>query len=641
MTARWTPYTDSTGVKWDPRSSSLGTNRSTLLLQNADIIGTERDDLYQVGAIGVTGYRLAVPRPGTYQVRVLTAEPYWSAPGKRVFDISAENLPAASDVDIFRSVGKGTAFDVSFLVGVADGTLDLRFTAKADLAVVTAIEVTEVKEAPVPPKKVQTFASRMVAASTDVVDSAGNTWRRRGPGFGSTRLNTNLVGKEVANTEEDALYRTSAFGMKGMLVPVSAAADYRVRLLLAEGYWTEPGKRVFDVRAEGKTVATGVDIVAAAGPRAAHDVVFDTPVTDGMLTLEFPARADLPMIAGIEVTSTDPTAAIDLPSASLIPLSGSSVFHQDLTNAPRAENSGAVMERLRKNIDGGYGYSAGVNAYQYNSAFYTATPTTPRHTVSFYDCQNKGWIPTSLYDGPRYFVDVPIPDGAVPATGTDAQLGVYDPSTDQLWEFWVMRRTSTGGWEACWGGRIDDVKSSHGAFPAPFGVSASGLAMAGGVVSIQEAARGQIDHALYLTVTEAKALGFSYPANRTDGRTDAEDVPMEGQRLRLDPSIDVTTLGLTTFGQAVARAAQKYGFIVSDIGGAVAIATESGRPDERRTGLNPWDVLLGGPSYLALAKFPWERVELIEADHGKPEDAPSEPTPTTTPTASATPTATR
>lgn len=619
MTARWMPYTDSTGVRWDARSSSLGTTKSTMLLAGKEIAGTERDDLYQVAAYQVTGYRLAVPRAGVYRVRLLMAEGYWSAPGKRVFDVDAEGRAAARDVDIFRSVGKGAAFDVSFDVPVNDGTLDLRFTPKADNALVSAIEVTEAvgtgNEAA--PPAVQTYAYRMTAGPQAVVDSHGHTWQRRGAGFGSSRLSTRLVGKPVENTDDDMLYQYGAFGMKGMLVPVPATATYRVRLLLAEGWWTEPGKRVVDVRAEGRVVASGVDAVAAVGPRAAHDVVFDTRVDDGMLTLEFASLADQPMISGIEVTSSDPAAATSLPRASLIPLGNDSVYHQDLAAAPVDPRTPEIMSRLQRAIAGEWGFNAAVNAYQYNSAFYTATPDTPRYRVGFYDCQNKGYLPNGLFDGPQYFVDVPIPHGAVPATGTDAQMGIYDPTSDKLWEFWIMRRTSSGGWEACWGGRIDDVSTSDGVFPEPFGVTASGLVMAGGVVSIQEAVRGEIDHALYLTVTDAQKLLFSYPANRTDGQSEGEDLLMEGQRLRLDPSLDVDSLGLTPFGLAVARAAQRYGFIISDVGGTVSLATESGRPDERRTGLNPWDVLLNGPSYNAMSNFPWDKVEVIDVDYGK------------------------
>ncbi|GAB47025.1 hypothetical protein MOPEL_003_00480 [Mobilicoccus pelagius NBRC 104925] len=693
MTARWQPYTDPAGVTWAARSTTLGTVRSSTALEGKDIIGTTRDALYQYSAVGVTGYALPVPHDGSYRVRLHMAEGWWSGPGRRVFDVHAEGVLAAAGVDIFHSVGKGAAHEVTFVVAVDDGRLDIDFVARADLPVVGAIEVDEVpppevpavtepeatpppssaptssspapttdvsapdatppaptedhdpsgtrppsvepspptgstpppeapatEEIPRDPEVVQeTFAMRMTASPTDLVDSAGHVWRRRGPALGSSKYNTNLVGKDVAGTEDDALYQRSVVGPKGMLVPVPAAADYRVRLLFAEGYWTRPGQRVVDLRAEGVTVADDVDPVAAAGPRTAHDVVFETRVEDGMLTIQFVNEVDQALVAGIEVVSTDPAAATGLPLASLIPHADSSEFRRDVRSAPVAGNSAAAVARLLTAIDAGKGWNAGVNAYEYNSAFYRATPQTPRRRVRFYDCQGKGYTPSGLYDGPAYFVDVPIPDDAVPATGTDAQLGIYDPTSDRLWEFWVTRRSADGEWKACWGGRVDGVSTSHGAFPPPYGVSASGLAMAGGVVSIQEAARGEIDHALYLTVTEAQRELFSYPANRTDGRSDGPDLLREGQRMRLDPSIDVTALGLTPFGEMVARAAQTYGFIVSDLAGHPAIATEAGRQDERRTGLNPWDVLLGGPSYDALAKFPWERVEVLPVDHGSPD----------------------
>ena len=33
-----------------------------------------------------------------------------------------------------------------------------------------------------------------------------------------------------------------------------------------------------------------------------------------------------------------------------------------------------------------------------------------RITVGYYNCQNKVGTPYGLYDGPKHFVDVPVPD---------------------------------------------------------------------------------------------------------------------------------------------------------------------------------------------------------------------------------------
>ncbi len=615
MTVRWQPFTDTRGQVWQARSASLGTQRLSTALEGKDIIGTSEDGLYVANAAGVTGYRLAVPHAGTYKVRLLMAESWHNAAGKRVFDVEAEGKAAAESIDIFGAVGKGAAHDVLFRTEVADGTLDLRFIARADLPLISAIEVIDVTGQARP----ETFASRMTASRTSITDSKGKVWDRMGPGFGTSRRSVALVGKDIQGTEDDDVYRISGIDAKGMLVPVPGKADYTVRLLMADGAFSEAGERVFDIIAEGRSVARGVDIVARVGKGAAYDLTFPARVEDGMLTIQFVAKANLPLISAIEVTSTDPGAEGQPKDISLIPLPDTSVYHTSIKKAPVAPDSDVLMTRLREDIDGGAGYTAAVNSHQYNAAFHVADDDTPRYTVEFDDCQRKGYIPSHLFTDEKYFVDVPVPANAQAATGTDAQMTIYHPGTDQIWEFWKMKRTASGGWSACWGGRIDNLSSSNGIFPEPFGVAASGLLMVGGVIGIEEAAHGRIDHALYLTVKQANEL-ISYPANRTDGKSKDPAHLREGQRLRLDPSLDIRSLNLTPLGEVIARAAQRYGFIVSDQGGAVGLATQSGRVDQERTGINPWNILLGGPSYTVMAGFPWDKVEALEVDYGKPSD---------------------
>ena len=396
-------------------------------------------------------------------------------------------------------------------------------------------------------------------------------------------------------------------------------ATYRVRLLLAEDYWKQPGERVFDVRAEGKTVAEGVDAAAAVGAGVAHEVSFTTRVVDGVLSLDFVPIRDNPAISAIEVTSTDP-ALIGLGSIprKAVTLSPTSFYTTDIRDAPVAENSDLIVADLTAQVARQWEGVAAVNAYQYNTAFYTVAPGAATTTVAFDDCQKKGYVPSGLFDGPAYFVDVPVPPDAQATAGTDAQLTVYDPAADKIWEFWQMRRAPSGGWQACWGGRIDDVSTSQGIFPEPYGASASGLLMAPGMISIDEARLRRIDHAMYLAVHDTRAGAFSWPANRTDGDTDDENVVAEGQRLRLDPSLDVTKLGLSPFATMVARAAQKYGFVVADRAHAVAVVTESGAAMKRETGSDPWDGLLGGPSYSVLKGFPWDKLQALPLDHGRP-----------------------
>ena len=209
---------------------------------------------------------------------------------------------------------------------------------------------------------------------------------------------------------------------------------------------------------------------------------------------------------------------------------------------------------------------------------------------------------------------------AVPANGTDGELTVWSPTSDQLWEFWKAHKESDG-WHACWGGRIDAWSRSPGYFEQGMGASASGLALAPGVIGIKEMQQGWINHALRIGLPQiANYTAWSYPAQRSDGKAPAGEpnAIMEGQRFRLDPSLDVSSLGLTPIATAVARSAQKYGFIVTDGAGTLTISTESGQAAEQATGTNPWTELMDGtPAYRIMKDFPWSRLQALPVDYGK------------------------
>lgn len=82
--------------------------------------------------------------------------------------------------------------------------------------------------------------------------------------------------------------------------------------------------------------------------------------------------------------------------------------------------------------------------------------------------------------------EVPLPANAEPAAGTDRHLIVWQPSTDKLWEFWLLQHRDDG-WHAGWGGAMQSVSSSSGVFDTDswpgatpwWGASASSLSIAG------------------------------------------------------------------------------------------------------------------------------------------------------------------
>jgi len=298
-----------------------------------------------------------------------------------------------------------------------------------------------------------------------------------------------------------------------------------------------------------------------------------------------------------------------------------SVWRQDISNAPLHENSARMAAHLDKQVKSVYGGIAAFNVWKHNTSVYTVPASQKRITVKFDNCQGKSYVPQQLYVASKgaHFVDVPIPDDALPAADSDAQLTIYSPSTDQLWEFWKAKKKADG-WYACWGGRIDKASTSNGIFPDGMGASATGLAVAPGSIRVDEVRRGEIDHALSLAIpSPAQWKNFSWPAQRSDGADYSPDAIPEGTRLRLDPRIDVDSLKLTPIAKMVAKSAQKYGFIVSDRSGSVSIQAESGLGLKAQTGSDPWAGILGKtPSYLVFQNFPWEKMQVLPKDYGKP-----------------------
>lgn len=82
----------------------------------------------------------------------------------------------------------------------------------------------------------------------------------------------------IAGTSDDAIYQsqrrsTTNNGTFSYNFPVSSG-QYRIKLYLAEIYWTKAGQRVFDVNAEGTKVLNNYDILTKVAPFTARTETF-------------------------------------------------------------------------------------------------------------------------------------------------------------------------------------------------------------------------------------------------------------------------------------------------------------------------------------------------------------------------------
>ncbi len=286
-------------------------------------------------------------------------------------------------------------------------------------------------------------------------------------------------------------------------------------------------------------------------------------------------------------------------------------------DAPLHPSSAAFVADFLRQKKAYYG-TVTINTTAYASPVYIAGQHAPTVRVTPWDCQKKGHPEPELA---KQWSEVPIPSYAEPADGTDAEMTVYQPSTDTIWEFWQARKVG-GQWQACWGGRMQNASKSQGIWPPYYGTTATGLPFLGGQISVAELQRGEIRHALGIALVDTETWSvYSWPANRSDGynpQHTAHRIP-EGLRFRLDPKVDVQSLHLHPVGKMIAKAAQTYGFVVWDKAGAICLRAENPKSYTRQGKPDPYRALFQGtPAYAILQGFPWDKLQFLPRDFGKP-----------------------
>jgi len=286
-------------------------------------------------------------------------------------------------------------------------------------------------------------------------------------------------------------------------------------------------------------------------------------------------------------------------------------------DAPLNANSAAYVQEFLRQLHAYYG-TVGINATSFSSPVYTVGPGTKLQPVTQWDCHKSGYTDPGLV---QQWGAVPIPDDAQPAGGSDAEMTIYQPSADRLWEFWQLRRVG-GSWQACWGGGMQNVSQNPGIWSTHYGASATGLPYAAGQVTLAELESGAINHVMGIALVDTeRASVLSWPANRSDGYNpnNAPNRIPEGLRFRLDPSVNVDSLNLHPVAKIIAKAAQTYGFVVWDKAGSISLRFENPAPAMKNGASNPYTPLFNGtPSYKALAGVPWDKLQFLPVNYGQP-----------------------
>ena len=301
-------------------------------------------------------------------------------------------------------------------------------------------------------------------------------------------------------------------------------------------------------------------------------------------------------------------------------------------DAPIDEKSEIWVNELQRQIKAYYG-AATVSFDSYSPPIFIVPADQPTVRVLAERPHDPEWrFPPlqALWD------EVPVPDDMKPADGTDKEAIIYQPSTGSYWEFWLLEktgRTATNSagrqvpeWRAAWGGKIANLADNPGYFPTTpqgykFGTTATGLALLGGLMTIEEQRKGVIEHALHFAIPHSRAKVWTYPAQRTDGRETSEFAIPQGATFRLPADLDLEKLEMDPYARMVAKAVQKYGMVLRDTAGAVTFYAEKahggggGDPYSGRNGILRCEevtIAWNCSASSRLRSFPWNRLQALQ-----------------------------
>lgn len=173
----------------------------------------------------------------------------------------------------------------------------------------------------------QQLVSRVAAGKTaSYTDSKGQVWQPDAGFFTSATLSVICPTKTASGTET-GLYKSARYGATktpemAYTFKNLAAGNYTVNLYFDDCSNLTTGQRDFSVQANGATVISNLDIIAAiGGPNKPLIKTFNVAVSSGQLVLTFVhGLKDNPQIAGIElffvppVDATPPSVSITVPS---------------------------------------------------------------------------------------------------------------------------------------------------------------------------------------------------------------------------------------------------------------------------------------------------------------------------------------
>jgi len=225
-------------------------------------------------------------------------------------------------------------------------------------------------------------------------------------------------------------------------------------------------------------------------------------------------------------------------------------WNRRVDRLPVAANSAAII--------GSIGASTGLHA-DFGSGLWDGSPIgipfdvvtkkTPRSPVGF------------EYADESDRVGYPIPKRVHIEGGSDHHALLLDRDACRLYELGGLEKQG-GRWHA-WAGATWSLRSNRVRPAGWTSADAAGLPIFPGLARYDEAAAGQIRHALRFTVRNSRRA-YVAPARHWASSNTSPNLPPMGMRVRLKQDFDIS--GFPAHAQVVLQAMKTYGMIVADNG---------------------------------------------------------------------------
>jgi hypothetical protein len=348
--------------------------------------------------------------------------------------------------------------------------------------------------------------------------------------------------------------------------------------------------------------------------------------------------------------------------ASFAPFAANNIFEQDATRLPRASNQTPAKKFANQlnyslqTYEHWYGYTGpgySTNGGSIHGNWETFTPSIfvvplsqPRQKVTLLENPpgNKPRPAGAANSLQTYFEAVPLPliaevpsGGLVQNTGTDKELCVL--CGKEMWEMWKLEGEE-GAYTFRYGGYIADMTRWNGVFTNEWGARASGLALIGGLVTLQDitevvrhtknrSAPVPLYHAIQINLpVTSTGEGATPPATRFDEASNIPELipvgkgfPNEGQPNPAYPNKDAVAEGrwftfpptahpaeyaiTTPLAEWLFECVRRRGIFVGDSGGGVAVQFESMQAMGSPYSYCPVNPITGAPGDWNKPPFTW------------------------------------